>query len=140
MLRSQISLGGQKHRSRLSRLQDGEAVWEQDLVFVATLPLRNRALRLRLLLTDSNKRRGRLVAHAFIPLADLLPQTREHCALCTRNRLLLWCCTMMAVCMGVAVHCLGQCTKQLSTWQKFAAGLSICAQRFALLWPWSGSA
>lgn len=73
----QIGLAGQKHRTRLARLQDGEAVWEQQLVFVATLPLRNRALKLRMLLTDSNKRRGRLVAHAFVPLADLLPKTSE---------------------------------------------------------------
>ena len=73
----QIALGGQKHRSRLSRLQEGMAVWDQDLAFVATLPLRNRAVKLKMLLTDSNKRRGRLVAHAYIPLADLLPQTSE---------------------------------------------------------------
>lgn len=72
-----MALAGQKHRSRLSKLQDGCATWEQQTVFVATLPLRNRALKLRVYLTDSNKRRGRLVAHAFIPLRDVLPQTSE---------------------------------------------------------------
>ena len=73
----QVTLGSQKHRSRLRKLRDGSATWDEQLVFVTTLPMRNRALQLKMLLTDSNKRRGRLVAHAFIPLADLLPQTSE---------------------------------------------------------------
>ncbi|KAK9815177.1 hypothetical protein WJX73_009840 [Symbiochloris irregularis] len=47
---------------------------------IAAQKMKSKALlyiELRMLATDSNKRKGDVVAHAFIPLADLLPQTRE---------------------------------------------------------------
>jgi len=68
-----VSLASQSRRSRLSRaLPGGGAAWDQVFGFAAVLPLRNRPVALRLYLTDSSRRPGRCIAHAVVPLVDML--------------------------------------------------------------------
>lgn len=70
----QVSVGNQTKRSRLAPLQGGRAKWGQDFAFAVVLPLRTRPLRLELHHSSSNRRKGRTLARAFIPLATLFPE------------------------------------------------------------------
>lgn len=70
----QVSVGNQTKRSRLSILQSSKAEWNQDFAFVVALPLRTRPLRLELHQSSGRRRKGRIIAQAFIPLANLFPE------------------------------------------------------------------
>ena len=85
-----MSLASQCHRSRLARAQpSGCGSWDQGFAFAAVLPLRNRPVVLRLHLTDSSRRPGRCIAHAIVPLADLMAAEDEGARLNLNLNLLL---------------------------------------------------
>jgi hypothetical protein len=69
----QISVGNQSKRSRLAALAGGRCAWDQDFAFAIVLPLRTRPLRLELHQSNGRKR-GRLLARAYLPLANLFPE------------------------------------------------------------------
>lgn len=70
----QVSVGNQTKRSRLAPLQNSRAKWGQDFAFAVVLPLRTRPLRLELHQSNGRRRKGRTIARAFIPLANLFPE------------------------------------------------------------------
>ncbi len=70
----QVSVGNQTKRSRLASLTSSKAEWNQDFAFVVALPLRTRPLKLELHQSSGRRRKGRVMAQAFIPLADLFPE------------------------------------------------------------------
>lgn len=65
-------MGNQTKRSRLAMLAGGRATWDQDFAFAMVLPLRTRPLKLALH-QSNGRRRGRLLARAYLPLANLFP-------------------------------------------------------------------
>lgn len=90
-----MSLASQCHRSRLARAQPGGCgAWDQGFAFAAVLPLRNRPVVLRLHLTDSSRRPGRCIAHAIVPLADLMAAEDEGAR---AVRAILWQCAPFAL-------------------------------------------
>lgn len=79
-LAPQVSVGSQQHRSRLAPLQSsGIARWDQDFAFAVVLPLKTRPLMLELHESRCGRRKGRTIARAYIPLADLFPAGRDEC-------------------------------------------------------------
>ncbi|KAK9810133.1 hypothetical protein WJX72_005374 [[Myrmecia] bisecta] len=68
-----VTMGRQEHLSRMTTLHGGVGRWEQDLMFALAIPMKDRPIKLELFNTPNRTTRGRLVAHAFIPLSDLLP-------------------------------------------------------------------
>ncbi|BDA41056.1 probable FT-interacting protein 3 [Coccomyxa sp. Obi] len=69
----EVSVGNQTKRSRLAPLQNSRAKWGQDFAFAVVLPLRTRPLRLELHQSSGRRRKGRTIACAYIPLANLFP-------------------------------------------------------------------
>lgn len=82
---TQVSVGNQTKRSRLAPLQGARAQWGQDFAFAVVLPLRTRPLRLELHQSTGNRRKGRTLARAFIPLATLFPEGSTESAPHTRH-------------------------------------------------------
>ncbi|KAK9916339.1 hypothetical protein WJX75_001462 [Coccomyxa subellipsoidea] len=70
----EVAVGNQTKRSRLAPLQGSRAQWGQDFAFAVVLPLRTRPLRLELHQSSGNRRKGRTIARAYIPLATLFPE------------------------------------------------------------------
>ncbi len=70
----QVSVGNQTKRSRLAPLQNSRTKWGQDFAFAVVLPLRTRPLRLELHQSSGRRRKGRTIARAYIPLANLFPE------------------------------------------------------------------
>ena len=76
----QVSVGSQQHRSRLAPLAaSGIAKWQQDFAFAVVLPLKTRPLVLELHASKGGRRKGRTLARAYIPLADLFPTSKSEC-------------------------------------------------------------
>ena len=76
----QVSGGSQQHRSRLAPLAaSGIAKWQQDFAFAVVLPLKTRPLVLELHESKGGRRKGRTLARAYIPLADLFPTGKSEC-------------------------------------------------------------
>lgn len=79
-LARQVSVGSQQHSSRLAPLQSsGIARWDQDFAFAVVLPLKTRPLMLELHESRGGRRKGRTIARAYIPLADLFPDGTGEC-------------------------------------------------------------
>ena len=77
-----MSVGSQQHRSRLAPLAaSGIAKWQQDFAFAVVLPLKTRPLVLELHESKGGRRKGRTLARAYIPLADLFPTGKSECEL-----------------------------------------------------------
>lgn len=73
-------MGSQQHRSRLAPLSArGIAKWDQDFAFAVVLPLKTRPLMLELHESRGGRRKGRTLARAYIPLADLFPSGKDEC-------------------------------------------------------------
>ena len=77
----QVSVGSQQHRSRLAPLSGTRnmAQWDQDFAFAVVLPLKTRPLMLELHESKGGRRKGRTIARAYIPLADLFPSGKSDC-------------------------------------------------------------
>ena len=73
----QVVLGEQQLRTVVARDYGGKAKWHQDLAFVAMLPLRRAALQVTLHRARHRRQPGKPLAHAFIPLYDLLGSNPE---------------------------------------------------------------
>ena len=87
-------MGNQTKRSRLAPLQGSRAQWGQDFAFAVVLPLRTRPLRLELHQSSGNRRKGRTIARAYIPLATLFPEGCSESAFCRR------CCCIRLQCVA----------------------------------------
>lgn len=73
-------MGSQQHRSRLAPLAaSGIAKWQQDFAFAVVLPLKTRPLVLELHESKGGRRKGRTLARAYIPLADLFSTGKSEC-------------------------------------------------------------
>ena len=79
----QVSVGSQQHRSRLAPLSGTRSIaqWDQDFAFAVVLPLKTRPLMLELHESKGGRRKGRPIARAYIPLAELFPSGRSDCKL-----------------------------------------------------------
>ena len=77
----QVSVGSQQHRSRLAPLSSTRSMaqWDQDFAFAVVLPLKTRPLMLELHESKGGRRKGRTIARAYIPLADLFPNGKSEC-------------------------------------------------------------
>ena len=85
-LARQVSVGSQQHRSRLAPLQSsGIARWDQDFAFAVVLPLKTRPLMLELHESRGGRRKGRTIARAYIPLAELFPNGMGECTSLCRS-------------------------------------------------------
>lgn len=85
----QVSVGSQQHRSRLAPLAGTRSMaqWDQDFAFAVVLPLKTRPLMLELHESKGGRRKGRPIARAYIPLADLFPSGKSDCkAPCPRRQ------------------------------------------------------
>ena len=73
-------MGSQQHRSRLAPLAaSGIAKWHQDFAFAVVLPLKTRPLVLELHESRGGRRKGRTLARAYIPLAELFSTGKSEC-------------------------------------------------------------
>ena len=74
-------MGSQQHRSRLAPLSGTRSMarWDQDFAFAVVLPLKTRPLMLELHESKGGRRKGRTIARAYIPLADLFPTGKSEC-------------------------------------------------------------
>ena len=77
----QVSVGSQQHRSRLAPLSGTRSMaqWDQDFAFAVVLPLKTRPLMLELHESKGGRRKGRPIARAYIPLADLFSNGKSDC-------------------------------------------------------------
>ncbi len=77
----QVSVGSQQHRSRLAPLSGTRSMaqWDQDFAFAVVLPLKTRPLMLELHESKGGRRKGRPIARAYIPLAELFPNGKSDC-------------------------------------------------------------
>lgn len=72
-----MSMGSQKHITKLIHPEDdGGLTWESACTFLVQLPIRDRIIRLQVHSTPSRTKEGKLLAHAHIPLFQLLGFTQ----------------------------------------------------------------
>ena len=69
----QAKMGSQKHTTHLIHPEDDASLsWDSECTFVAPVPVKDRIVRLEVRSTSTRTKQGKVLAHAHIPLFQLI--------------------------------------------------------------------
>jgi len=72
-LNLQVGMGNQKHTSHLVHADErDQTTWDLKCAFAVPVPIKNRIVKLELHSTSSKSKAGKVIAHAHVPLFNLM--------------------------------------------------------------------